>query len=307
MIASVTRPFCGDCDRVRLTADGQVRNCLFAREESDLRTRAARRRDRRGARRALGGRDARQARRPRHRRPDVPPARPADVGHRRLDRSPQSASRAATTSLRKPRAPRKSDSDSRCSSQASQILRRSGVCSFGLFQQQLPRRRAALAALGRADGRPGPGMRCRTTTGEPSGTTASRSELPVACESLGARCGRPWSAAEPSDARRVERRLDGGVGHHHRDVRQQQGGDDQDRPQRSQPWPTITAPTKQTVRMPIEMQVAPLPRARCRRRGSAAAVVIRTAARVVALRPVAMPPLVRRYRSAAQRSASEAP
>ncbi|MGH3329825.1 MAG: GTP 3',8-cyclase MoaA, partial [Nocardioidaceae bacterium] len=38
VIASVTRPFCGDCDRVRLTSDGQVRNCLFAREESDLRT-----------------------------------------------------------------------------------------------------------------------------------------------------------------------------------------------------------------------------------------------------------------------------
>jgi len=38
VIASVTRPFCGDCDRVRLTADGQVVNCLFAREESDLRT-----------------------------------------------------------------------------------------------------------------------------------------------------------------------------------------------------------------------------------------------------------------------------
>ena len=37
VIASVTRPFCGHCDRVRLTADGQVRNCLFAREESDLR------------------------------------------------------------------------------------------------------------------------------------------------------------------------------------------------------------------------------------------------------------------------------
>jgi cyclic pyranopterin phosphate synthase len=37
VIASVSRPFCGACDRVRLTADGQVRNCLFAREESDLR------------------------------------------------------------------------------------------------------------------------------------------------------------------------------------------------------------------------------------------------------------------------------
>jgi GTP 3',8-cyclase len=38
IIGSVTRPFCGACDRVRLTADGQIRNCLFARTESDLRT-----------------------------------------------------------------------------------------------------------------------------------------------------------------------------------------------------------------------------------------------------------------------------
>jgi len=37
VIGSVTRPFCGDCDRTRLTADGQIRNCLFATEESDLR------------------------------------------------------------------------------------------------------------------------------------------------------------------------------------------------------------------------------------------------------------------------------
>jgi GTP 3',8-cyclase len=38
VIGSVTRPFCGACDRVRLTADGQIRNCLFARSESDLRS-----------------------------------------------------------------------------------------------------------------------------------------------------------------------------------------------------------------------------------------------------------------------------
>ncbi|MFV0634954.1 GTP 3',8-cyclase MoaA [Demequina sp.] len=37
VIASVTAPFCGTCDRVRLTADGQLRACLFARKESDLR------------------------------------------------------------------------------------------------------------------------------------------------------------------------------------------------------------------------------------------------------------------------------
>ncbi len=38
VIASVTRKFCDRCDRVRLTADGQFRNCLFAHQESDLRT-----------------------------------------------------------------------------------------------------------------------------------------------------------------------------------------------------------------------------------------------------------------------------
>ena len=37
VIASVTMPFCGSCDRLRLTADGQLRNCLFARGETDLR------------------------------------------------------------------------------------------------------------------------------------------------------------------------------------------------------------------------------------------------------------------------------
>jgi cyclic pyranopterin phosphate synthase len=37
IIASVTRPFCGACDRTRLTADGQIRSCLFARTETDLR------------------------------------------------------------------------------------------------------------------------------------------------------------------------------------------------------------------------------------------------------------------------------
>jgi len=37
IIASVTRPFCRECDRLRLTADGQLRTCLFARSETDLR------------------------------------------------------------------------------------------------------------------------------------------------------------------------------------------------------------------------------------------------------------------------------
>lgn len=37
VIASVTHPFCGDCDRTRITADGQLRTCLFARTETDVR------------------------------------------------------------------------------------------------------------------------------------------------------------------------------------------------------------------------------------------------------------------------------
>jgi cyclic pyranopterin phosphate synthase len=38
VISTVTEPFCGDCDRLRLTAEGKMRNCLFAREETDLLT-----------------------------------------------------------------------------------------------------------------------------------------------------------------------------------------------------------------------------------------------------------------------------
>ena len=37
VIPTVTKPFCGDCERVRLTADGQFRTCLFATNEFDLR------------------------------------------------------------------------------------------------------------------------------------------------------------------------------------------------------------------------------------------------------------------------------
>jgi cyclic pyranopterin phosphate synthase len=82
VVAAVTRPFCGACDRTRLTADGQIRDCLFATGETDLR----------GALRG-GATDEQiaelcghvgQARRARHRRPLVPATGPADVGHRRL-------------------------------------------------------------------------------------------------------------------------------------------------------------------------------------------------------------------------------
>ena len=36
VISTVTEPFCGNCDRLRLTAEGRMRNCLFSREETDL-------------------------------------------------------------------------------------------------------------------------------------------------------------------------------------------------------------------------------------------------------------------------------
>ncbi|MGL6095656.1 MAG: GTP 3',8-cyclase MoaA, partial [Fimbriiglobus sp.] len=36
VIASVSRPFCKSCNRVRLTADGKLRNCLFALDETDV-------------------------------------------------------------------------------------------------------------------------------------------------------------------------------------------------------------------------------------------------------------------------------
>ena len=37
VIASVTEPFCEQCDRIRVTAEGKLRTCLFALEEFDLR------------------------------------------------------------------------------------------------------------------------------------------------------------------------------------------------------------------------------------------------------------------------------
>ena len=38
IISSVTRPFCGTCNRLRLTVDGAIRNCLFSDDELDART-----------------------------------------------------------------------------------------------------------------------------------------------------------------------------------------------------------------------------------------------------------------------------
>ena len=42
-IASISRPFCMSCNRIRLTSDGKLRNCLFSLEETDVRGSAPRR------------------------------------------------------------------------------------------------------------------------------------------------------------------------------------------------------------------------------------------------------------------------
>ena len=37
VISSVTQPFCGFCSRIRITADGKLRTCLFSKDDHDLR------------------------------------------------------------------------------------------------------------------------------------------------------------------------------------------------------------------------------------------------------------------------------
>ena len=88
VIASVTAPFCGDCDRLRLTADGQLRNCLFSTTEYDLLPDPPRRPRRRGGRRRHRPDAAllrpRQAARSRDQRPVVPAAGARHERDRRL-------------------------------------------------------------------------------------------------------------------------------------------------------------------------------------------------------------------------------
>ena len=84
LISSVTQPFCGTCNRLRLTADGAIRNCLFSNDETVVRDAL------RGGgadddvalllRAAVWG----QAARPRHQRARIPPPRSFHVNDRRL-------------------------------------------------------------------------------------------------------------------------------------------------------------------------------------------------------------------------------
>ena len=84
LIQPVSQSFCGACDRLRLTAEGQVRNCLFSTAEWDAR--AILRGD--GTDDELGRPRPRlrrsQSPRPRHRHRRIRPARTGDVPNRRL-------------------------------------------------------------------------------------------------------------------------------------------------------------------------------------------------------------------------------
>ena len=86
IIASVSHAFCAACDRTRLTADGQVRSCLFATEETDLRGRCWGRRRRRCAGDGVAHRNVAQGRRARDQRPGLHPAATTDECDRWLIR-----------------------------------------------------------------------------------------------------------------------------------------------------------------------------------------------------------------------------
>ncbi len=87
VIASVTAPFCGDCDRLRLTADGQLRNCLFSLDEYDLLPVLRAGVDDVAVDRMLRGCVAGKAARTRDRRPELPAAGARDERDRRLTAS----------------------------------------------------------------------------------------------------------------------------------------------------------------------------------------------------------------------------
>ena len=101
VISSVTQPFCRDCTRARISAEGKLYTCLFAVEGHDLRARPARRRDRRRAGRAFIDGDLVAPRRPLLRAAlggDLDAAEDRDVRDGRLSR-PAAGRRASSTGL----------------------------------------------------------------------------------------------------------------------------------------------------------------------------------------------------------------
>ena len=83
-ISPVTEPFCGDCNRIRLTAEGELRTCLFSMTETDLREPLRVGRDRRGARGDHPRRRLAQGAQAPRERPRVRAAGADDVADRRM-------------------------------------------------------------------------------------------------------------------------------------------------------------------------------------------------------------------------------
>ncbi len=80
----VSEPFCSTCDRIRLTADGQLRTCLFSRREWDLKTPMREGASDDGARRARPSRGRPQGAEAPDHRPRLRPRQPVDEPNRRL-------------------------------------------------------------------------------------------------------------------------------------------------------------------------------------------------------------------------------
>ena len=83
-IASVSQPFCMDCNRFRLTADGQLRNCLFSLDETDIRGSCAEAGPTRQSPHAVRAIDRRQEGRARNQHGPLHSAVAADVLDRRM-------------------------------------------------------------------------------------------------------------------------------------------------------------------------------------------------------------------------------
>ena len=76
LVAPVSQPFCGHCSRIRITADGKLRTCLFSKDDHDLKSLLRNGRDRRANRRRHPRHRLRKRKRPSHQRPDFhPPSR----------------------------------------------------------------------------------------------------------------------------------------------------------------------------------------------------------------------------------------
>ncbi len=98
LIASVSKPFCLNCNRLRLTADGKLRYCLFAREEADIRPLLAANAPEAALESAIRANIQRKMGRPPDRPTHLHPAAPPHVLHRRLSPTASPVTRRQTFS-----------------------------------------------------------------------------------------------------------------------------------------------------------------------------------------------------------------